>query len=51
MDTVIGLLELVAWIVAVVGLAAAVTFSVIKLFPSRDEKKARANGAAPPQGS
>ncbi|MGH3041319.1 MAG: hypothetical protein ACRDNG_06225 [Gaiellaceae bacterium] len=31
MDTLIGLLELVAWIVAVLALAAAVTWAVIKL--------------------
>ena len=37
MDTFIGLLELVFWIVAVSGLAAAVTYAVIKLFPAKDE--------------
>jgi hypothetical protein len=51
MDTVIGFLELLAWIVSVVGLAAAVTFGVIKLFPSRDEKKAAADKASVPPSS
>ena len=37
MDTFIGLVELVLWIVAVVGLAAGVTYAVIKLFPAKDE--------------
>jgi hypothetical protein len=36
-DTFIGLLELVFWIVAVAGLAAGVTYAVIKLFPAKDE--------------
>jgi hypothetical protein len=31
MDTLIGILELIAWIVAVLMLAAAVTYTVIKL--------------------
>jgi hypothetical protein len=31
MDTLIGLLELVGWIVAVLVLAAAITYAVIKL--------------------
>lgn len=31
MDTLIGLLELVAWIVAVLVLSASVTYAVIKL--------------------
>ena len=36
-DTLIGLLELVAWILAVTGLAAAVTYAVIKFFPGKDD--------------
>ncbi len=31
MDTLIGLLELVAWIVSVLALSAGVTYGVIKL--------------------
>ena len=42
MDTFIGFLELVAWAICVLALAAAVTYTVIRLFPSRDER--------PPQG-
>jgi hypothetical protein len=51
MDTVIGFLELLAWIVSVVGLAAVITFGVIKVFPSRDEKKAAADQASAPPSS
>jgi hypothetical protein len=45
MATFLGLLELVAWIVAVVSLAAAVTYAVIRIFPSRDEKPASTDAA------
>ena len=34
MDDVLGLLLLVVYIVAIVGLAAAVTYAVIKIFPT-----------------
>ncbi|MCI0635369.1 MAG: hypothetical protein L0206_15860 [Actinobacteria bacterium] len=40
MDSVIGILELIGWIAAVIALAAAITFTVIKLFPGKDEKAA-----------
>ncbi len=43
MATFLGFLELAAWIAAVLVLAAAITFAVIKLFPSRDEKPAAAD--------
>ncbi len=33
MDTVLGLLGIVVWIVVVIGLAAAVTFVVVKISP------------------
>jgi hypothetical protein len=36
-DTLIGILELIGWIVAIIALAAAITFAVIKLFPAMDE--------------
>jgi hypothetical protein len=36
-DTLIGILELIAWIVAIIALAAAITFAVIKVFPAKDE--------------
>ena len=42
MDTVLGLLGLVVWIVGVIALAAAVTFLVVKLTPGEkpDERDA-----------
>ena len=45
MATFLGLLELVAWIGAVVSLAAGVTYAVIRLFPSREEKPASGDAA------
>jgi hypothetical protein len=36
-DTFIGILELIAWILAVVTLAGAITYAVIKIFPAKDE--------------
>ncbi|HSC90898.1 MAG TPA: hypothetical protein VLB86_04505 [Gaiellaceae bacterium] len=39
MDTVLGLLGLVLFIIGVVGFAAAVTFAVIKISPARDKPK------------
>ena len=40
MDQALGLLALAAYIVAIVGLAAAITFAVIKIFPTeRNPKK------------
>ncbi len=36
MTTFIGFLELAVWIASVVGLAAAITYVVVKLFPGRD---------------
>jgi len=33
MDTILGLLGIVVWVVAVVSLASAVTFLVVKLSP------------------
>lgn len=49
MDTFIGFLELLAWAACVIVLAAAVTFAVIKLFPSREEREPRET--AEPEGS
>ena len=37
METVLGLLGIVVWIVAVISFAAAVTFVVIKVIPTGDE--------------
>ena len=36
-DTALGLLGIVVWIVAVIGLAAAITFAVVKLSPTKSE--------------
>jgi hypothetical protein len=36
-DTFIGFLELALWVIVVVGLAAGVTYAVIKFFPAKDE--------------
>jgi hypothetical protein len=42
MEDVLGVLGLVLYVVAVVSLAAGVTWLVVKLFPSQDKKKADA---------
>ena len=39
MDDALGLLLLAAYIVAIVGLAAAITFAVIKIFPTERKPK------------
>ena len=44
MDTALGLLGIVAWIVAVIALAAAVTWIVIKVFPAGETEKPAASG-------
>ena len=38
MDTVLGLLGLLAFIVGVVSLAAAITYTVVRLTPQREDK-------------
>lgn len=50
MSTFIGFLELAAWMVAVVALAAGITWAVIKLFPSRDERKQAGDAPSAPTG-
>ena len=46
MDTLLGLLGVVAWIVGVIGLASAVTWVVVRLSPG--EKPAKPDdGSAP----
>jgi hypothetical protein len=45
MDTVIGLLELLAWAACVLALAAAITYSVIKIGKMRDARKEAAAAA------
>jgi hypothetical protein len=39
MGTVLGLLGVLLFIVAVIALAAGVTFAVVKLTPAKDKKK------------
>jgi hypothetical protein len=39
MDTLIGLFGIVVWIVSVVGLAAAITFVVVKISPTERPEK------------
>jgi len=39
LDDVLGLMLLVVYIVAIVGLAAAITFAVIKIFPTERKPK------------
>ena len=54
MDQAIGLFILAAYVVIVVGLAGAVTYGVIKLFPTRDDTnkpdKPSDDGSGEPQG-
>ena len=46
MDTVLGLLGLTVYIILIIGLAAAVTWGVVKLSPSKSQKQldAKKNG-------
>ena len=46
MDTVLGLLGMAIYIVAVVSLAAGVTWLVVKLSPSKSQKQLDARKAA-----
>jgi hypothetical protein len=46
METVLGLIGLVIYIVTIVGLAAAVTWGVVKISPSKSQKQIDANKAA-----
>jgi hypothetical protein len=41
METVLGLIGLVLFIVSVIALAAAVTWAVVKLTPRREDKPAQ----------
>ncbi len=38
MSTFLGILELVAWAAAVVTLACAVTYAMVRIFPTREAK-------------
>jgi hypothetical protein len=46
MDTILGLLGMLVWIVAVMALAAGITFAVIKLSPGEKPKKPEQEAAA-----
>ena len=39
MDVALGLLGIIVWILLVIGLAAGVTFVVVKVFPSEKPEK------------
>ena len=47
MDTVLGLLGLLVYIVAILSLAAGVTFLVVKLSPSKSQKQLEAKQEKP----
>jgi len=42
MDTVLGLIGLTVYIVAIIGLASAVTWGVVKISPSKSQKQLEA---------
>ena len=46
MDTVLGLLGLLVYIVAIVSIAAGVTWLVVKLSPSKSQKQLEARQKA-----
>jgi hypothetical protein len=54
LDRVLGLLILAVYVVLVVGLAGAVTYGVVKIFPTKDDSdkpdKPSDDGAGEPQG-
>jgi hypothetical protein len=45
MDTVLGLLGIAVWIVAVIALAAAVTYAVVRLSPGDKAEKTKPESA------
>ncbi len=49
MDEVLGLLALAGYIVLIVGLAAAVTFVVVKIFPTERNPKKEDGGEEKPK--
>jgi hypothetical protein len=46
MDTILGLLGMVVWIVSVMALAAGITYLVIKLSPGEKPKKPEQESAS-----
>ena len=49
METVLGLIGFVVYMVAVVSLASAVTYAVVKISPSKSQKELAAKKAAKPR--
>ncbi len=47
METILGLVGFVVYMVAVVSLASAVTYAVVKISPSKSQKDAAAAQAKP----
>ena len=45
MDSALGLLGLLVYVVAVISTAAGVTWLVVKLFPTSDKKKPKPDAA------
>jgi hypothetical protein len=45
MDTVLGLLGLLLYVIAVIAFAAGVTWLVVRLFPTKEKKKADATAS------
>jgi hypothetical protein len=45
MDTVLGLLGIAVWIIAVIALAAGVTYVVVRLSPGDRDEKPRTESA------
>ena len=45
MEDVLGVLGLILYVVAVVSIAAGVTWLVVKLFPTQEKKKADATAS------
>jgi hypothetical protein len=39
MDTILGLLGMAVWIAGTIGIAAGITFVVVKLFPGDEDLK------------
>ena len=47
METVLGLLGMAVYMAAVIGIACAVTYAVVKLSPSKSQKELEATQAKP----
>jgi hypothetical protein len=48
LDDALGLLLLLVYIVAIVGLAAAITYAVIRIFPTERNSKRDKDDSSPP---